>query len=412
MSKSIANIKTTISSRLHGTTLNKLGDFFLICKDASEIMTNRIDLQEARRRALLPNAIYDQVYDYSLPSDFKAPISLNKQANNIYNGDQSRTYSNQFNNQKNFKDNSYAIVWEDMTQFLRFARYLKAPITIDKVDSITENGTWAISGNGSNLVLDSYNYMSGIGSLKCDVSSAGAVVNVIMKLGNDSSNYYSKTITTGHFEAFMTGWNLCRFDLSDATLTGTVDMSAIDYITITVTYNTSQTVTYTKTLTTSVDMSVDNYKSDGVVFAYLDFSTVSSLSTLRLDNITAHIGTLYDVNYYSNFVFRSSVGTWMETPTSDSDLVNLSTLSYKIFEAEICKIITQQVQGSMGGFDFTYWNLQLEGNDNQEGLYDQYERQFPSERQEGQTDYYNFTDDFNGLDDDEYGRGTDTNIQI
>jgi hypothetical protein len=193
-----------------------------------------------------------------------------------------------------------------MVQFLRFARYLNSPIVIDKADSITENGTWTVSGNGSNLELDTNNYMSGIGSLKCDVSSPGAVVNVIMKLGNDSSNYYSKTITTGHFQAFETGWNLCRFDLSDAILTGTVSMATIDYITFTVTYNTSETVTYTKTLTTPVDMSVDNYKSDGSVFVYLDFSTKTSLTTLRLDNITAQIGTLYDINYYSSFIFRNT----------------------------------------------------------------------------------------------------------
>jgi len=409
--KTIANVKNTISARLHGTTLNKIGDFYLICRDAAELMTNRIDLQEARRRALLPNAVYDQVYDYALPSDFKAPISLNKQANNIYNGNQSRTYSTQFNNQK--YDNQYAIVWQDMVQYLRFAKYLKAPIVIDKADSLTENGTWAISGNGSNLELDTNNYMSGIGSLKCDVSSPGAVVNVIMQLGNDSSNYYSKTITAGHFDAFMTGWNLCRFDLSDAILTGSVNMNSIDYVKFTVTYNTSQTVSYEKTLTTPVDLTVDNYKSDGAIFAYLDFSTVLSLSTLRLDNITAHIGTLYDINYYSNFVFRNTSSTWLEQPTSDSDILNLSPLSYKIFEAEICRVITQQNQGSMGGFDFSYWNLQLEGNGNNiEGLYDQYERQFPSERTEGQTDYYNFSDDFNGLDEDELGWGTDTNISI
>lgn len=402
--KTIGNIKTAITPRLHGTTLNKLGDFNLICKEAAELMTSRIDLQEARRRALLPNAVYDQVYDYALPSDFKAPISLNKQANNIYNGDQSRTYSNQFNNQK--KDNSFAVVWEDMTQFLRFAKYLKAPLVIDKADSLTENGTWSVSGNGSNLVLDTNNYMSGIGALKCDVSSPGAIVNVIMNLGNDSSNYYSKTITAGHFDDFMTGWNLCRFDLSDAVQTGTVNMASIDYLTITVTYNTNQTVTFTKTLTTSVDLSIDNYKSDGAVFAYLYFSTVLSLTTLRLDNITAHIGTLYDINYYSNYVFRTSAGTWIGEPTSDSDLVNLSPASYKIFEAEICRVITQQVQGAMGIFDYEYWNATLEGTGDKEGLYDSYERQFPSERIEGAVEYYNFTDDFNGLYDDEDGWGT------
>jgi hypothetical protein len=406
MSKTIGNIKSIISSRLHGTTLNKIGDFYLLCKEAGETVANRIDLQEARRRALLPNAVYDQVYDYALPSDFKAPISLNKQANNIYNGDQSRTYSNQFNNNK--KDNSYAVVWEDMTQFLRFAKYLNTPLVIDKADSLTENGTWAISGNGSNLVLDTNNYMSGIGSLKCTTLSTGPVTSVTMNLGNDNSNYYSKTITSGHFQAFETGWNLCRFDLSDAILTGTVNMASINYISITVTHTAPVplTITFEKTLTTPVDMSVDNYKSDGAVFAYLDFSTVLSLSTLRLDNITAHIGTLYDINYYSSFVFRNTSGTWIEEPTSDSDLVNLSPLSYRIFDAELSKIITQQTQGSMGNFDYNYWNLMLEGNDNQEGLYDQYSRQFPSEREEGATTYYNFSSTDEVYDEDERGWGT------
>lgn len=395
--KTIGNEKDTISSRLHGTTLNKIGDFYILCKEAGEAMTNRIDLQEARRRALLPNAVYDQVYDYALPSDFKAPISLNKQANNRTNRNQSRTYSNQFNNNK--KDNSYAVVWEDMTQFLRFAKYIKKPLVIDKADSTTENGTWTVTGNGSNLVLDTNNYMSGIGALKCDVSSPGSVVNVIMNIGNDNTNYYSKTITAGHFEAFQTGWNLCRFDLSDAIPTGTIDMSIISYLKFTVTYNTDQVVIFEKTLTTPVDISVDNYKTDGAIFTYFDFSTVSSLTTLRLDNITANIGTLYDVNYYSNYVFRNSAGTWIEQPTSDNDILNLSQLSYRIFDAELSKIITQQNQGSMGGFDFQYWNLQLEGNGNNiEGLYDQYERQFPSERQEGQTNYYSFDSDPYDLD--------------
>lgn len=64
----------------------------------------------------------------------------------------------------------------------------------------------------------------------------------------------------------------------------------------------------------------------------------------------------------------------------------------------MCRMITQQVQGAMGAFDFTYWNLQLEGNDKMEGLYDQYERLYPSERIDGQTDYYNVTDDFGDSD--------------
>lgn len=404
MSKTIAQLKTTIASRLHGTTLNKLSDFYTLCRDTQENMLSRIDPAETNRRALLTNAVYDKVYDYSLPTDFKAPSDLKKQNSQFSvgdNGSLARTYSRQFNNQK--ADNSFAILWENSVQFMRFAKYLTIPALIDPADSTTANGTWSVGGNASDLVVDTLNHVSGTGSLKATVSSPGAVVNVILRIGNDSSNYYHKTITTGHFEAFMTGWNLCRFDLSSATLVGTVDTSEIDYVRVTVTYNTNQTAYYEKTLTQAVDLSTNSgdYFSNGAVFLYMDFGSVSSLSTMRLDNITANIGTLYDISYYSNYVFRTSGGTWIDQPTLDTDILNLSPVSYKIFEAEMCRIITQQIQGAMGSFDFAYWDRMLEGvpgDPDQPGLYAQYLQQFPSERIESQTSYYNVNDDFESPD--------------
>ncbi len=401
MSKTIGQLKTTITSRLHGTTLNKLSDFYTLCRDTGEQVLSRIDLQETVRRTLLTNAIYDRVYDYTLPSDFKAPSDLKPQSAqyNLYNNSSlSRTFSRQFGNQK--ADNQFAVVWENGTQYLRFSKYINTPLVLNSADSLTANGTWAVGGNASDLELDTLNYVSGTGSLKATVSSPGAIVNVILRIGNDSSNYYTKTITAGHFEAFKTGFNLCRFDLSDATTQGTVDTENIDYIRVTVTYNTNQTAYYEVTLPDVVDMSVNSgdYFSDGAVFLFLDFESATSLTTLRLDNITAQIGSLYDISYYSTNLFRTTGGTWINIPTVDTDILNLSPVSYKIFEAEMCRMITQQVQGAMGAFDFTYWNLQLEGNDKMEGLYDQYERLYPSERIDGQTDYYNVTDDFGGPD--------------
>lgn len=396
--KTIGQIKTTITTKLHGTTLNKIGDFYTLCRDTAELVLARLDPQETSRKASLTNAVYDNVYDYSLPSDFKAPIDIKKQAQSPtdYNNSLSRTYTRQFNNQKH--DNQFAIIWRDAVQFLRFSKYENAPVVIDKADSLTENGTWSIGDNGSALELDTQNYVSGIGSLKATVSSPGAIVNIILRIGNDSSNYLSKTITTGHFEAFMAGWNLCRFDLSSATTVGTVDMENIDYVRVTVTYNTSQTAYYEKTLTEAVDLS-ENYDSDGSVFLYFFLNSITSLTTIRLDNITANLGTLYDIDYYSSYMFRNSSGTWIESPTTDTDYINLSPVSYKIFEAEMCRLITQQVQGAMGAFDFAYWDKVLEGGGDKLGLYDQYLQQFPSERVEGQTDYYNYADDM----DDTYG---------
>jgi hypothetical protein len=395
--KTIGQIKEVIKNRLHGTTLNKLGDFYTLCRDASEIMVNRIDLQEARRSALLPNAVYDQVYDYQLPSDFKAPVDLRPQSSdNIFrnNGSLSRTYSRQFANNK--VNNSFAVLYRDTLQFMRFARYINAPAIVDRTDSISSNGTWTVGGNASNLELDTFNYVSGGGSLKCDVSSPGAVQNVIMQIGEDISNYYEKTVTMGHFEPFKNDWNLLRFSLFDANLTGTVDMTSIKYIKFTVTYNSGQVASYSKTFTEGINLS-DRYKTNGAIFTYMYFNSITALSSLRLDNITANLGTVYNLDYYSNLMFRTNQGVWIDQPTSDSDILNCSTASYKIFEAELSKLICQQVQGALGMYDDMYWTDMLDGldgNDRKEGLYSQYERMYPSERIEAQTDYYNFTDDF------------------
>jgi len=415
--KTIAQLKTTITSRLHGTTLNKISDFYTLCRDTAEIVITRIDLQETRRKAALPNAVYDKVYDYSLPSDFKSPIDLNLQAmkNGNNNSSLSRTFSRQFNDQK--KNNQFALVWQDTVQFMRFARYIRAPITIDECDSLTGNGSVAVGGNASGLTLDTLNFIAGSASYKATVSSPGAVVNVILRIGNDASNYYEITITAGHFEAFMTDWNLCRFDFTSGVLTGTVNMASIDYYRVLVTYNTAQTAFYEKTLTTALDLSAsetENYLTDGAVFMYIDFSTLSSLATLRLDSITAALGTLFDLSYYSAYMFRTTAGSWIEIPTLDTDLLNLSPISYKIFEAEMSRIITQQIQGAMGAFDFAYWDRVLEGSENTPGLYDQYLTQFPSERIEGETDYYNITDDFNNgeYDDNWPGYGTRDNFEL
>lgn len=394
MSRTIAQVKTKITSRLHGTTLNKISDFYTICQDAAELMLSRIDPVETTRKTTLTNAVYDNVYDYSLPSDFKSPADLVLQANadNTNNSSLQRTFAREFVNRK--KNNQLAILWRDAVQFLRFSRNINTPVVVDKADSLTENGTWAVGGNASNLVLDTLNFISGNGSLKADVSSAGALVNVIVRIGNDSSNYFHRTVTTGHFEAFKQGWNLLRFDISGMTEVGSVDMSAIDYVRVTVTYNTNQTAYFEKTLTQSLDLS-ENYDSDGAIFLYTYFDSITNLALLRLDNITANLGSVFDLTYYSNYLFRTSAGAWISKPTSDSDIVNLSEVSYKIFEAEISRLITQQVEGAMGIFDYTYWNTQLEGADGtgeNTGLYADYLAQYPSERLESTTTYYDTSD--------------------
>lgn len=401
--RTIGQIKTKIISRLHGTTLNKISDFYTLCEDAAETMLARIDPMETVRKAAFVNAVYDKVYDYAVATDFKAPANINVQADPtaINNSSLSRTYQREFSNM--LRNNQFAVLWQDGVQFLRFNRSIHAPVVVDTADSTTANGTWSVGSSGSGLTLDTLNFVAGTGSLRMTTASPGAIVNVILRIGNSSANYYSKTITAGHFNAFNAGWNLLRFNLSDAVLTGTVDMTAIDYVRVTVTYNTSVTAYYEKTLTQALNLS-GNYKTDGAVFAYMYFDSITSLTLARLDNITANLGTLFDSTYYSNCLFTNSAGTWIAKPTSDNDTVNLSSASYKIFEAELSKAITQQAQGAMGSFDYNYWHTALEGEFSRrgqqikEGLYDEYTRQYPSERIDGTTSYYDTGIDTDNVD--------------
>jgi len=401
MSRTITDLKTKIAGRLHGTTLNKIADFYSICEDAAELMLMRIDPVETQRKSAFINPVYDNFYDYALPSDFKTISNIIPQANtdSTNNSSLARTFAKEFINRK--KNNQFALVWRDGAQFLRFSRSLSNPLIFDRCDSLTNNGSWAIGGNASNLLLDSFNFIAGSASLKCDVSSPGAVVNVVMRIGNNSATYFEQTVTAGNFEAFRAGWNLLRFDFATATETGTVDTTAMDYIKVLTTYNTNQTAFYEKMLSLPIDLSQKAYTTDGAVFLYQYFDSVSALSLIRLDSIVVSIGKLYDMEYYSNCLFRSNAGVWKAKPTVDTDTINLSSLSYKIYEAEISRIIAQMIQGAMGQFDLSYWNRVLEGDnsdngDRVEGLYDEYQRQFPSERIEGTTTYYDTTSDLGG----------------
>ncbi len=304
--RTIDQIKTKITSRLHGTTLNKISDFNLICQDAAEMMLARIDPQETIRKTSLVNAVYDNVYDYAIPEDFKAPADLNPQANadQINNFTLSRTYSRELMNRK--KDNQFAIVWRDALQFMRFTKCLTAPVVFDQADTITYNGTWTIGGNASGLERDTFNYVSGGGSLRADLVSPGALTNVIIRIGSDSSNYFEKTVTSGHFEAFKAGWNLLRFDYSSATSTGTPDPTDMKYVRITVTYGAGLTGYFEKTLDNAIDLSNNNYTQDGATFIYQYFDSITSLSLVRIDNIVVSVATLYDITYYSNYNRRTS----------------------------------------------------------------------------------------------------------
>lgn len=142
-------------------------------------------------------------------------------------------------------------------------------------DSLTaDGGTWAASNDASNVSAESSELTQGSGSIEFDVSGSttlGTISGTINSLdltdyedigvftldvyipdatytssvtlywGNSDSVYYSLAQTTdAQGNAIADGWNTFKFAWIDATQTGTVDETLIDYIRVDVTYGASQ----------------------------------------------------------------------------------------------------------------------------------------------------------------------------
>ena len=177
---------------------------------------------------------------------------------------------------------------------------------------------------------------------------ASLITNVILLWGSSSANYWARTVTAPHFGSFKNGWNLLRFDWNGATETGTVDPAAIDYLRVTVT-------------STGAD------------------------TDIRVDGIYSKLPTIHEILYYSRFLFRNTAGTFLETPTDDTDELNLETAAENIFIEECCTLISSGLQrwdDHQGHFNKLY------GNGKDEGLYAKYKTSNPAQPLKPHAKYY------------------------
>jgi len=251
---------------------------------------------------------------------------------------------------------------------------------VNEVNALTG---WSVSG-GSNLVLDEVNYITGNAAIRFDLSGAAAyvenstltavdlsdtttqnsvfvwvyipdasmVTSFNLQFGSSGSNYVNRTVTTPHAGTFADGWNLLRFDLDGATETGTVDYSAITFFRLTI-------------------------NNDG-----------SGASNFRLDSIVAGIGSLYELVYYSDAIFVGADGTRKTVPDAETDTIALETDAYNIMVYECAYLLSQELQGTNGGFDESYFDKMLNGDGRRVGLYRRYHMSYPSQNKKARSSYY------------------------
>lgn len=382
MSFTVSELKTELTAELHGTTLSKVSAPDNLIQRAGRQLLLDIDPRSMIRHTTIANGVYDSIYDYATPADLKGDgiIAMRPQVNVGLADNFSQRYIEEFGYKK--EGNTFVVEPRSGTNVLRLSKSVGSSITIDSTNSLTDNGTWSAGGDAGNLTADGDNYVTGSGSLNFDLDGSGTTgylektlttavdlsdhedissifrwvyvpdssifTSVDFRWGS-SSAYWNKTVTAPHFGSVVTGWNLFRFDWNGATETGSPDSSAIDYERVTITY-------------------------DGT--ADTDW---------RIDKAVSRIGEIYEILYYSNYLFQdSSTNAWQEKIASDNDLINIDYEGFNLLLYKCITMAASQISGEDAGFDYAIFEKLY-----QEGI-SEYQNKYKSQRNKPQSTYYRF----------------------
>lgn len=379
----ITDVKTHLTGMLHGGTLNKVRNFEYALERAAANLLANIKPVDSEREAALTSLIYDDIYNYALPSDFGWLNDLRPQGERTHLEAASRRFAEPFDLKKALTNKQVSIEGREATKFIRVNWRTHAPIVIDQMNKTTG---WSVVGSASGLKAQTLYKVSGNASLEFDLSATGQgiqkttlstidltdedeqadvfgwihlptstdvtrLTSSTVRWGNDlTANYWESAAVTKQADdsAFKVGWNLLKWLWSAAAETGTVAPATID--------------------------------SFRIVFA-----VTGAITNIKVDALVFAVGRNFDLKYYSVYAFKNTSGTYLIRPTSDSDEVIFSGTALEIFLEEARKECAAQMEGEDSGFDIRFANARLHGNADSPdpisrmGLYAKYRVEFPSQ---------------------------------
>ena len=369
---SVSQVKESLIGMGHSGTLNKVRNTEALLERSASIFLQKCKPLETMRLGTLSSVIYDDVYDYALPTDYNSLIDLLPQ-DDRENWDMAfRRFAGQFDLEKAIKQKTISIEGSEGAKIIRINWRTRQGKVLHTMNSVTANGTWIAVGSAAGIVANTIFKISGSGSIEFDLVDTGdgisnigmsavdltdedevADVFVWIYLGTTTgltsiTGIWGNDITTAYWTsvaqtlqadgtAFKAGWNLIKFPWSTATETGTVAPAAIDSFKIT-------------------------------------FAATAAKNNIRIDNIVFSIGRNFDIKYYSKFLFKNSAGTYLSRPASDDDNVLVDNDSLPIYLLELLKAMAHQVEGADSTFDLAYAENELKT------LYPTFKSEHPDQR--------------------------------
>lgn len=396
---SVLQFKNSVTPKLHGTTLAKVIDVYGKMREAAQNVLLRVDPPSIIRTYQIAGAIYDRVYNYPVADDLypDSIVDIRPVGERRRGDDLEETFGKKFDIKK--KENTCTIEYVNGVRTLRLSKCLTPQTTLARLDSLSGDGIITSIGDAGNLLIDYLTHVTGQASLQFDLSGATGqggiaitlpsgvdlsrllnkgdffewlnftdvtrLTSVTLKWGDDAGNYWSSTVTAGHDRPFTSqAWVLLAHSWATASKTGSPT-------------STGANIKY---------LEVDFTYSAGV-----------PIVAVHLDNISAALGEVWEIVYYSNRLFTDATGaTWKEEPTDDSDLIRLDVDGINLLTYEFMLTLQQELKGKNMAIDYSYFRTQLYGQFGQrgiqltEGLYQLFQAMYPSQVIDRQDDYYDF----------------------
>lgn len=385
MAYSVTTVINDLIGVTHGTTVNKIPNLYGLLNRAARQVLLDVDPKETQRIVTLA-PVFNNVFDYAIPADLKGDriIDLRQQAGRFPGDNFNQTYGETFDTGKSLGVNNRIYTqWNTGVKSIRIeAPMLTAPVALTDTSSTTG---WAATVGASTITLDQVNNVAGGGALVFNLlagSASGyietgslatvdlstyvnqstgfvwvylptgsAVTSINLRWGSSSTAYYSLSVTQNQQGlAFQNGWNLLAFNWASAAVTGSPVTTAMDYVRVTMSYN-------------------------------------SALQTgVKFCNLTFNLGYYFEAVYYSKYLFRDpTTNAFQETVSDSTDnnkIINLDTESYNLFFNKCAYFVAQQLQGADAAYDATFWDSEYQSS------LQRYKAQNPSEAKMKAESYY------------------------
>jgi hypothetical protein len=356
MSYSVQTSKSELSAMMHGTTLSQVENINGVFNRAARQLLLDIDPTETKINEQL-GVVYQGTFNYACPVSLKGNkvIDLYWQGGRLQRDLFKQVYNQTFDIEKVANPvNQFTIFQNKGTKTIKIAyNNTSRSVLMNPASSISSNGTWVASGTASNLAQNnlitdnggsvlSFDLLTGTGYLTnsnmspVDLTAhlnqsglfwdlfiplASRLSSVSIRFGSDASNYWEKTGITTQFDgtAFVNNQNNVYALWSGMTKVGSPVVSNITYV-------------------------------------QLGFTATNDIYGSNFAQVWSKLGFVFNIEYYSKYLFSTSLGVWQETTTDDSDIINLDTDSYNLLLNLTGLYATQQALGQDAGYDTNFFS--------------------------------------------------------